>query len=88
MRVHLPLTKRPGPGPYLVLLCLLPAACSEPSSSEATDGDRPVFFEDVTARLGLDFHLDRSQAGDYFMPDSMGTDVALLDYDNDGDLDL
>jgi hypothetical protein len=45
-------------------------------------------FTDVTAAAGLEFAIDRSVADDYFMPDSMGTGCAFLDYDADGDLDI
>ncbi|MBT8486836.1 MAG: CRTAC1 family protein [Phycisphaerales bacterium] len=45
-------------------------------------------FIDVAADLGIDFAIDRSLSGDYFLPDSMTAGCALFDYDNDGDLDL
>ncbi len=48
----------------------------------------PAWFVNITAEVGIDFAIDRSVAGDYFMPDSMTGGCALLDYDNDGDLDL
>src|SRR5918995_1260925 len=37
---------------------------------------------------GLRFVHDNGASGDYFMPEMMGAGAALLDYDNDGDLDV
>src|SRR5438034_5134420 len=76
----------------LPLLCLaLAAGCrqtaSVPSSAEEPTGAH--WFEDVTAKLGLDFvhdpgPLDRS----YFLPQIIGSGAALFDCDNDGRLDI
>lgn len=44
------------------------------------------WFEDVTDKLGLRFtHVAGTN---YFMPDQVGSGVALFDYDNDGRLDF
>ena len=49
----------------------------------ASDGN---IFENVTARSGVRF---THQAGtNYFMPDQMGSGIALLDFDQDGRLDI
>src|SRR5262249_19735011 len=45
-------------------------------------------FRDVAAEVGLKFHHFTGATGDYFMPEIMGAGGALLDYDNDGDLDV
>ena len=63
------------------------AGAGEAGGTRATTSAAPLFV-DATAEVGIDFALDRSIAGDYFMPDSMGTGCALLDYDGDGDLDI
>ena len=47
----------------------------------------PVFV-DVTDRVGLDFVSACGPDRTYFMPEIMGSGCALLDYDNDGDLDI
>jgi len=49
---------------------------------------QPDIFRDVAAESGLDFHHFNGATGEYYMPEIMGAGVALLDYDNDGDLDV
>jgi len=48
----------------------------------------PTWFEDVTDRLGLDFTHDVGAVGQYQMPESVGSGLAFIDFDNDGRLDL
>jgi len=43
---------------------------------------------DVTDRVGLHFQHDAGTTGDYFMPQIMGSGGAVLDFDNDGRLDV
>jgi enediyne biosynthesis protein E4 len=45
-------------------------------------------FRDIAADVGLTFHHFTGATGEYFMPEIMGSGVALFDYDNDGDLDV
>jgi hypothetical protein len=45
-------------------------------------------FEDATERLGVRFVHDAGPAGDYLMPRSMGSGVAIFDADGDGRPDL
>jgi hypothetical protein len=47
----------------------------------------PVFTE-VADQAGLDFQHYNGMTGQYFLPEIMGSGAALLDYDNDGDLDI
>jgi hypothetical protein len=47
-----------------------------------------MWFEDRTAQAGLEFIHDSGATGAYFMPESIGSGGALLDFDNDGRLDL
>jgi len=47
----------------------------------------PIFVESAAA-TGLTFTHVNGAAGNYFLPEVMGAGVALLDYDNDGDLDV
>ncbi len=58
------------------VLCPLVAAGAEP------------FFADRAADTGLLFAHDSGKTGRLYMPEIMGSGVALLDYDNDGDLDV
>lgn len=45
-------------------------------------------FRDAAEQTGLRFHHFTGATGEYYMPEIMGSGVALLDYDNDGDLDV
>ena len=45
-------------------------------------------FTDVTAKLGLRFHYLSSHTQKKYLIETMGAGVALLDYDNDGLLDI
>src|SRR6478735_1062046 len=45
-------------------------------------------FRDIAADVGLTFLHVTGATGDHFMPEIMGAGAALLDYDNDGDLDV
>ena len=47
-------------------------------------GDAPVWFEDVTARQRLQFTHDSGARGRYFMPEQMGSGLAVFDADGDG----
>ncbi|MDH3744835.1 MAG: CRTAC1 family protein [Acidobacteriota bacterium] len=45
-------------------------------------------FSDEAAEAGLDFVHFNGMSGDYYMAEVTGAGVGLLDYDNDGDLDV
>jgi hypothetical protein len=48
----------------------------------------PFVFDDAAPSTGLSFVHDNGARGDYFLPEIMGSGVALLDYDGDDDLDV
>jgi len=48
----------------------------------------PGKFVDVTSALGLHFQYISSHTPKHYLPETMGAGVALLDYDNDGRLDI
>jgi hypothetical protein len=58
----------------------------------AVDGPRPaadaVRFVDVTDAVGIDFRHVPSSTSQKYLPETMGSGVALLDYDGDGRLDI
>jgi len=54
-------------------------------ASSATD---PIIFEDIAQRSGLTFINDSSPTPNKNQPETMVAGVALLDYDNDGYLDV
>jgi hypothetical protein len=47
-----------------------------------------VQFKDVTAEVMVDFRHENSPTSVKYLPETMGGGVALLDYDNDGRLDI
>src|SRR5438045_2854092 len=55
-----------------------------PGPSEATAAK----FTDVTAKLGLNFRNLASHTSRKYLLETMGSGVALFDYDNDGRLDI
>lgn len=73
-----------------LFVCL--SACTK--SDISATGETPslqtnsAWFEDITTAAGLDFKHDCGQVGTYFMPESAGSGGALLDFDNDGRLDI
>ena len=63
--------------------------CSEENGSH--EGQSTIvagYFTDISDQVGLDFHPNPGREGSYFMPESIGSGAAFLDYDNDGDLDI
>jgi hypothetical protein len=82
--------------PLLLLLPLLAAVagCPGPRPTAGTTGVEegtqvPAWFEDVTARVKLDFVQDPGPAErPYFMPRQVGSGGAVFDFDGDGRLDL
>ena len=57
----------------------------EPTAQSAT----PLpWFQDVAAESGVQFTWKSGAKGDYYLPEIIGGGAAMLDYDNDGDLDL
>lgn len=81
----------------VVVLCVLGCGGAgdpdepAPSTSGArasSSGSAAVALVDVTEARGLDVDLARTDGSTWFMPDSMAGGCALVDVDDDGDLDL
>ncbi len=69
----------------IVLLAFGIISCNSSSKAPA----RPVgAFRDAAAETGLNFVHRDGGTGERYMPEMVGAGVALLDYDNDGDLDV
>ena len=66
--------------------------CSVPSwRRRSTRGSRPPpapIFVESSAATGLTFTHVNGATGEYYIAEEMGAGVALIDYDNDGDLDV
>lgn len=58
-----------------------------PTSGSAARDEAPWFI-DVAEKTGLDFAHIRTSAARFYFPELLGGGAALLDYDNDGDLDV
>jgi hypothetical protein len=56
-------------------------------SIETGQTSAPI-FTDVAPALGIQFAHDNAARGNFLLPEEMGPGVALLDVDNDGDLDI
>jgi hypothetical protein len=69
---------------------LILAGCQGSAPTDAVPEAQagPAWFEDVTQKCGLNFVHDAGPIGRYFMPQIVGSGTALLDYDNDGRLDI
>ena len=65
---------------WLAGLILLPRLLAQTTT--------PILFRDVATEIGIDFKHSRCLTEDKYMNETMGSGVALLDYDNDGYLDL
>src|SRR5213593_3727020 len=62
---------------------------SAPSSAATKAVEIPnVKFTDITAESGIHFSHNNGAYGDKLLPETMGSGVAFLDFDNDGDQDL
>ncbi len=76
-------------GLALVLGAIALAGCQTPRSTPARPkANTSVKFTDVAREAGIDFHHVNGARGDKRMPETVGSGVAFLDYDNDGDQDL
>jgi len=77
----------------LIAYCWLAAAMLLLAGCEADDATQPAPaarapFEEVAAATGLVFQHFNGASGAYYQPEVFGPGVAVLDYDNDGDLDV
>jgi hypothetical protein len=82
------LIRRLAPYACLFALAVALVGCRRPSPEEDEEPVGAVWFEDVTESSGLDFVHDPGETGTYFMPQSMGSGCAFLDFDDDGLLDV
>jgi hypothetical protein len=73
----------------VLLISLLSSGGCQPTPPTAPDPPLgPVWFEDVTDRVGVDFHLDCGAIDTYHMPQIVGSGCAAYDLDGDGRPDL
>lgn len=75
---------------YVCLLIFLSSACGkEPqSTNNKSFVKEPELFTDVSSKSKIAFRHDAGDPEDYFMPRSLGSGVALMDFNLDGLLDV
>jgi hypothetical protein len=75
---------------FYVLLAVAAVSCSRGASPPppATALTATQWFTDKATETGLDFVHFNGMSGAFYYPEIMPPGVALLDYDNDGDLDV
>jgi len=81
-----PLCNLPIPGvAAATLFATSQQVVTSPAFTPPTDIPK---FEDVTEKLGIRFQHQASPTSKKYLLETMGSGVALLDYDNDGRLDI
>src|SRR5262249_28765139 len=63
-----------------------PAPDAKPSDRPASDTrpSGPIEFADVTSAAGIHFKHNTGAFGKKYLPETMGSGVCVIDYDNDG----
>lgn len=72
----------------LLLALVILASCRTPSSTPPAPSEPKITFRDAAPESGLVFTHANGATGKFYMPEIMGAGAALIDYDNDGDLDV
>ena len=72
----------------LGLVLLAPALGLLPAPEAPRAAAEAVRFVDVTDSVGIDFRHVSSSTSQKYLPETMGSGVALFDYDGDGRLDI
>jgi enediyne biosynthesis protein E4 len=72
----------------LYVACLLGFAVHAVWPAGWVSAQSTVPFADVTSQAGLDFVHVNGAAGELLLPEVIGSGGALIDFDNDGDLDV
>lgn len=72
----------------LFLICLVSAACTNESQDIGNEGKLQVNFEDVTAYSGVAFTHVPTRTENKWLPEIMGSGVAVVDINRDGSPDI
>ena len=79
------------PRAAILILIVLVAGCASPPPPRSDSNESAKteeWFTDRAKETGLDFVHVNGASGKLYIPEILGPGCALLDYDNDGDLDL
>ena len=71
-----------------MLLAALPAVAQQSKPAPPQPDIVPGNFVDITAKAGVHFQGRASHTTKKYLPETMGSGVAVFDYDNDGLLDI
>jgi hypothetical protein len=63
-------------------------SAESPATTEAPRYSGPIQFADVTAQAGIHFKHNSGAFGKKYLPETLGSGCAFLDYDNDGWQDI
>jgi hypothetical protein len=74
----IPQTRPPTPAP------VEPASAPAPTDTVKRRPSGPIEFVDVTSQAGIHFKHNSGAFGKKYLPETMGSGVCVLDYDNDG----
>lgn len=88
LMLYYELVMRILPRLLLLVLAVVPLPAQQSAKPPEQPKPLPGKFTDVTAALGLRFQYMSSHTPKHYLPETMGAGVALLDYDNDGRLDI
>jgi len=64
------------------------AEVQAPAATEAPRYSGPIQFTDVTAQAGINFKHNSGAFGKKYLPETVGSGCAFIDYDNDGWQDI
>jgi hypothetical protein len=81
-------TKSPPPAPSSSSAVHLSAESLPQANREAARPSGPIEFVDVTAQAGIHFKHTSGAFGKKYLPETMGSGVCFIDYDNDGWQDI
>ncbi|MFP6642441.1 MAG: CRTAC1 family protein [Candidatus Latescibacterota bacterium] len=77
---------------HLVILLIIGSSCgrqeSEQTPKRLPSASVTPVFTDVALQSGIDFQHVNGSTGRFYYPETYGSGVVFLDYDNDGDQDL
>ena len=72
----------------IVTIVAFAIALDRVSASQGQSSPPPGYFVDATKKLGINFRQQASPTSKKYLLETMGSGVALFDYDNDGRLDV
>jgi hypothetical protein len=72
----------------LLAVCALLTGCRRAAEPRADTGAAKSWFEEISARAGIDFVHRSGHDSRHYLPEIMGGGAALFDMDNDGYHDL